>query len=221
MIGDLDVFENGAPTWSGFMGSRGLVITGKKSDKVYRHHGFTINPHPQLRQFSKLEKILGSHVSENDRGHSISLLIPGNTDIETLTTLKEDIRKEVPLYLIPEEITFIEEFPLSGDGQINSSHPYYHTPARSQREEDLPSTYGERQLADIWKSLLGVKQIYRFDNFFALGGYSLLPLVMINEIEKRTGVRLEIGVFLTQNLGSIATQCGFREPSLNGPGDQT
>lgn len=48
------------------------------------------------------------------------------------------------------------------------------------------------QLAAIWARALGVKKVQPDDNFFALGGHSLLGVKMIAEIQTRTGMEEEL-----------------------------
>ena len=48
------------------------------------------------------------------------------------------------------------------------------------------------QIAAIWAHALGVKKLDPDDNFFALGGHSLLGVKMIAEIQAKTGMEEEI-----------------------------
>ncbi|MEJ2140168.1 MAG: phosphopantetheine-binding protein, partial [Gammaproteobacteria bacterium] len=64
----------------------------------------------------------------------------------------------------------------------------------------------EVALAGIWKKLLAVESVYLDDNFFDLGGHSLLTIKLIQEIEKATGERLTIAdVFENPTIGELAT----------------
>jgi acyl carrier protein len=50
----------------------------------------------------------------------------------------------------------------------------------------------QQQVAAIWARALGVKAVNPDDNFFALGGHSLLGVKMIAEIQAKTGIEEEI-----------------------------
>lgn len=50
------------------------------------------------------------------------------------------------------------------------------------------------QVSAIWARALGVKKIGPDDNFFALGGHSLLGVKMIAEIQAKTGIEEELGL---------------------------
>ena len=50
------------------------------------------------------------------------------------------------------------------------------------------------QVAAVWAKALGVKKVGPDDNFFALGGHSLLGVKMLAEIQARTGVEEELRI---------------------------
>jgi acyl carrier protein len=52
----------------------------------------------------------------------------------------------------------------------------------------------QEQVAAIWRQALGVKKINPDDNFFALGGHSLLGVKMISEIQAKTGIEEELNL---------------------------
>ena len=55
----------------------------------------------------------------------------------------------------------------------------------------MPDTL-QNQVAAIWARALGVKKVSPDDNFFALGGHSLLGVKVIGEIQARTGMEEEL-----------------------------
>jgi aryl carrier-like protein len=50
----------------------------------------------------------------------------------------------------------------------------------------------EKQMADIWTRLLGVKAVAADDNFFALGGHSLLGVKLVAAVQEKTGLGDEL-----------------------------
>ena len=48
----------------------------------------------------------------------------------------------------------------------------------------------EKVIGQLWQELLGVSEVGRFDNFFDVGGHSLLALRFLTRLEKRSGIRL-------------------------------
>ena len=69
----------------------------------------------------------------------------------------------------------------------------------------MPETL-QNQLAAIWARALGVKKVQPDDNFFALGGHSLLGVKVIAEIQARTGMEEELRL---SDLLEFPTLAGF------------
>lgn len=67
-----------------------------------------------------------------------------------------------------------------------------------------PGTPTEEALAEIWESLLGVKGIGRGDNFFDLGGNSLLVMQAVGLMERRIGRRVDPRRYIFESLAQIA-----------------
>jgi acyl carrier protein len=78
----------------------------------------------------------------------------------------------------------------------------------------------QEQVAAIWARALGVKKIRPDDNFFALGGHSLLGVKMIAEIQAKTGIEEELGL---SDLLEFPTLGAFvqRLESLTAPSEES
>ena len=78
----------------------------------------------------------------------------------------------------------------------------------------------QEQVAAIWRQALGVKKINPDDNFFALGGHSLLGVKMISEIQAQTGIEEELNL---SDLLEFPTLGAFvqRLESLMTPSEET
>ena len=70
----------------------------------------------------------------------------------------------------------------------------------------LPSTPVEERVADILRILLGLGQVGANDNFFMLGGFSLLCFRLIERVQRDTGVRLSPRLLLLGTLEQAAAQ---------------
>ena len=70
-------------------------------------------------------------------------------------------------------------------------------------------------IIDVWKELLGIDHVSTHDNFFDLGGNSLLSVSAINMIRLKTGLKIHPRHFIFQSLGQIAAICA------GGPADET
>ena len=62
----------------------------------------------------------------------------------------------------------------------------------------------ETLLAETWQQVLGLERVGVRDNFFDLGGQSLLSVKVISKLERQTGVRISPAEMVVQNLAQLA-----------------
>ena len=75
-----------------------------------------------------------------------------------------------------------------------------------------PRTRVEEIVTEIWAEALGVAQVGVHDNCYDLGGHSLLSIRVINQIEKRLGIRLSPSALILQTVGQVAACCESATP---------
>ena len=76
------------------------------------------------------------------------------------------------------------------------------------------------QVAAIWAQALGVKKVTPDDNFFALGGHSLLGVKMIAEIQAKTGMEEELKLSVLLEFPTLGAFTAHME-SLMAPSEET
>ncbi len=109
-------------------------------------------------------------------------------DIES--ALRNKIRKYLPEYMEPTAFVFLEKMPLTTNGKIDrSALPEPQLCAAGSESLQTPT---ENRLSDIWNDLLKTGMAGRDDNFFRLGGDSLLATRLILEISERFNVTLSM-----------------------------
>ena len=69
---------------------------------------------------------------------------------------------------------------------------------------------GEAYLLQLWKELLGTEAVAAGDNFFDLGGHSLLAMEMVMQVERRTGIRLDLLRVASSTLHALAADLPAR-----------
>ncbi|MFG3134321.1 amino acid adenylation domain-containing protein [Streptomyces tendae] len=111
--------------------------------------------------------------------------------------------------MVPSAFVTLDALPVTTQGKLDhKALPAPDMTAFAQRAYVAPRTPTERQLASLWAELLGfdVKRISAEDNFFALGGHSLVITVLVARLNKaglRTGVR---DVFSAPTLATLAAR---------------
>lgn len=112
-------------------------------------------------------------------------------------TMNEVLRfaaDHLPPAMIPSEILFLDAFPLSPNGKVDrraiAALPL--TQGISRSSDQRPETELELLLVDVWRDILGVDEVGIDDDFFALGGHSLLMLRMAGRLRDSLGVQLTL-----------------------------
>jgi len=124
----------------------------------------------------------------------------------TVSDLRRFLRQHLPEYMIPSMAIAINRLPLSPNGKIDRSAlpAPFASSSRPANAFDPPAPGVEAMLAGIWQELLKIEAIGAEDNFFDLGGHSLLSLRAVAQVEKRTGIRLDPRLLFFQSLRQIA-----------------
>ena len=116
-------------------------------------------------------------------------------------------RAQLPDYMIPLVFIEIDRLPFTPTGKIDrKALPAYTADKKTALNGyAAPQTDVEIGLAEIWTDILEVKQVGLYDDFFALGGHSLLSVRLIAEIQKRFGLKLPISVlFNSPTIAALA-----------------
>lgn len=132
----------------------------------------------------------------------------------TGTELRTYLRGALPDYMIPHVFVEMDALPLTANGKVNRSA--LPDPSGEERGAgrafEPPVTANEQLVADIWKSVLKIERVGRQDNFFDLGGHSLLSAHVTYQVEKATGYRMSARAMIFQNLEQIAAELPAQTP---------
>jgi len=95
------------------------------------------------------------------------------------------ISSKLPNYMLPSALVFLEAFPLTPNGKIDRKALPVPDLTRQEPEETFvsPRDQLELELTQIWERVLGINPIGINDNFFDLGGNSLLAVKLLTQIE--------------------------------------
>jgi phosphopantetheine binding protein/AMP-binding enzyme len=122
--------------------------------------------------------------------------------------LRAHLKTALPAYMIPRHFMALDALPLAVDGsvdhdalpQLQSVSPAAQAVA-SRDDQDSRTAY----LAGVWTQLLG-RDAGANDNFFDLGGHSMLAVQMANRVKADTGVRIQLMTLASQTLAQIAAE---------------
>jgi amino acid adenylation domain-containing protein len=125
----------------------------------------------------------------------------------TVADLRAHLAAELLESMIPTHYVCLERMPLTSNGKIDRSSLPKPTAENTQPAQDFaaPSTETEKTLAALWCDLLKVESIGRRDNFFDLGGESLLVMRAVSRMRKTFGVDVQLrNLFERPTLAELA-----------------
>jgi amino acid adenylation domain-containing protein len=111
----------------------------------------------------------------------------------------------LPPYMVPSLYVTLDSLPLTPNGKVDRKAL---PTARSPEPEPFVADSGlnpmERRVAEIWAKLIGIASVSPGDNFFEIGGHSLLAIEVVAAIEEQTGYRLEPRSLFFMTLSEVA-----------------
>jgi len=122
--------------------------------------------------------------------------------------LKLFLSQHIPLYMIPQSFIKINSFPMLASGELDMKKLIRTYDASSKKvvanDEQENTTEIQAIIISIWREALNIDSINVYDNFFDIGGNSLLSVQIINNIETKTGVKLETRALVMESLAQIS-----------------
>jgi thioesterase domain-containing protein/acyl carrier protein len=112
----------------------------------------------------------------------------------------------------------LDVLPLTPNGKINRrALPNPETIHLDQGENLAPRDLLELQLIRVWEEVLGIENVGVMDNFFEIGGHSLLAIRLVNRIQQFTGVKLPLASLFqaptVEQLASLMRRDGWTVPT--------
>ncbi len=135
----------------------------------------------------------------------VAYFIPNAGASLTSTEMRRELKQHLPPYMIPQYLVQLEAFPLTPNAKIDRKKlPVpYDLPSQSHAFV-APQTSNEELIARIWKGLLNVDKIGRNDNFFEVGGHSLLSMNFIVQLRNETGFSFTARDVVLNDLSQLA-----------------
>lgn len=179
-----------------------------RRDRQVKVKGYRIELDP-LEKMVKLHKgVEQSAVLKKD--NSLVFYFTGqNSDDKLHSMLSAELKIKLPTYLWPVKIIALKKFPTLGNGKVDyTALSKIDTSVEEQIEyKQLPRDEVELKLCNIWEEVLNQKQIYLDNNFFDIGGNSLVAIELLAKINQQFNTELPIGILFEKNtVGLLAQQ---------------
>jgi amino acid adenylation domain-containing protein len=119
--------------------------------------------------------------------------------------LERDLKERLPRYMAPSVYVFMDAFPLSANGKVDrNAFPDPHAEAPAARRAEGPKDEVERDVLAAWQAVFGTDTIGIHDDFFEIGGNSLIALRLLGRIRDRFDRALTLASLLEE--GTVARQ---------------
>ena len=128
----------------------------------------------------------------------VAYIVAADESAVTTSTVTASLRQHLPDYMLPGTCVFLDRLPQTPNGKIDRNA----LPAPSSEREADSRTYVaprnelEKELVGIWEQILGISPVGVQDDFFDVGGHSLLAVRLLAAIEEKTGHRVSLAALL-------------------------
>ncbi len=122
-------------------------------------------------------------------------LVGHGDEIPSVSALRDHLAAILPDYMIPSRFEQLADLPMTPNRKVDRKA--LPEPGEGAVRQDFlpPRGPAEERLASIWRELLGLENVGRHDNFFDLGGYSLLVARLLTRIERDWDRRMGMAEF--------------------------
>ncbi len=164
-------------------------------DNQVKVRGFRIEIGEIENQLLKIKEIKEAVViaKSNENGDKyLCGYVTAEQEVE-VASIKEELSKELPSYMIPSYILQIDSFPLTPNGKIDKrALPEIDVAKMLESEYESPRNEIEEKLVKVWEEVLDRNHIGINDNYFDLGGHSLKAALIMAKIKKEFEVQIEV-----------------------------
>ncbi|MCF7223867.1 amino acid adenylation domain-containing protein, partial [Marilutibacter chinensis] len=151
------------------------------------------------------EAVVLVRASESGDKRLLAFVVP-DADL-AVAELRDGLAAHLAEYMIPSAFICLDALPLTGNGKVDRA-ALLALDQEVASDETLVAPCGETEetVAEIWRELFELERIGRNDNFFHLGGHSLMAISLMERLRQR-GLKADIGMLFTDpTLGGFAAQ---------------
>ncbi|HEY6895130.1 MAG TPA: phosphopantetheine-binding protein, partial [Rhodanobacteraceae bacterium] len=203
-----------APAPTGVRGawsSAGVIVVREGASRRLRISGMDVEPAEIEGRLLAAPGVADAVAFVHEEGGAVRLVAcvvakPGaNVDGGLL---RAGLEAELSAHEVPRHVLVVDALPRNARGDVEISKlPLAGLGGEARTEAvpgDAPTTPQEKLLASIWSELLEIPSVGVRDNFFDLGGHSLMAMTMVAKVEKATGARLNFLKIANSSLRVLA-----------------
>jgi amino acid adenylation domain-containing protein len=203
--------------------SGGVIEFLGRDDNQVKVRGFRI-------ELGEIESVLGTHpavrdtvvlarADDTDEKRLVAYVVADSGSSPGIGELRAWLEERLPGYMVPAAFVNLDAFPLTTNGKVDRKA----LPAPEGTRPELDTAYAapeadlERAIADIWRELLGLETVGVHDNFFDLGGHSMLLIRVHGKLKASLHPELRmVDLFRYPTIRALAQHLGQGE-TMNAP----
>ncbi len=198
--------------WGRYLESGAIEFLGREDSQV-KIRGYRIELgeiESVLNKHDKINEIVVLALSASDSAkYLVAYYTTQQNEVLDTQDLKEFSGKKLSSYMIPVDFVHLDSLPLTGNGKINRKELltlYSGKKADSDKSTDgVPTSITEHKLLKIWKELLNIDHLSIHDDFFSLGGHSIMAVQMVGRIDKYFDKQVPLSILYEKgNIQSLA-----------------
>jgi acyl carrier protein len=192
-------------------------------DEQVKIRGFRI-------EVGEVEAVLAQHASVRESvvlarddgrgGHRLVAYVVSNNGELRTEELRGYLKQKLLEYMVPSSFVMMEALPLTPNGKVDRRALPDTDGARTDADEAYvaPRSAMERTIANIWQEVLKVEKVGVSDNFFGLGGHSLLLVRAHSKVTEALRVKLSmIEMFKYPTVNALAEHLSEQRGSMSAP----
>ena len=191
-----------------------------RRDEQLKVRGFRVEPGEIEATLKEHAAVADAAVVADEDQRLVAYVTANSHFTATHEEFRAFLRQRLPDYMVPSFFIQLAELPLTPNGKVDRIGLRARVRTQLERVDDRvgPRDRVESELARIWEELLHVEADIR-DNFFDLGGHSLLVVSLLTRVEQVTGKRLHVAdIFKAPTIESLALLLrGEVDRSVPGP----
>ena len=194
-----------------------IELSGRGDDQI-KLRGHRVEPAEIEAVLLERPEIGEAVVAAQEQTHDdearslVAYLVPAAEGVVDVDHVRSDLRARLPEHMVPAAFVVLDNLPRTPSGKYDRRRlPRVEPqPVRAPRYE-RPTGPIEAALSSIWEELLSLETVGRRDNFFDIGGHSLLMFRMQGRIAETFGIRLAMTeLFYHPTIEALAACCAQR-----------
>lgn len=186
--------------------SAGVIEHGFTAYENARTNGSMLPPESWIKKFGDINlDVVSEGNFRNENLHSFILHNNEKNPFMNDCQLKSYCAEKLVSYMIPEKFCYAVRLPLTENGKVDRKSILEWFDTEKSCTGTAPQSDTEKKIAEIWCELFRTENVFIEDNFFEIGGDSLLATRMLNSLRNCFGINISMReIFDMSSLGEIA-----------------